>query len=618
MSNYSSTAATKGGRAGLCALTMGALLWTGLGNAPAQTSTNSKGWQDPTKTGGKDDVAHRGWIENKIRNMTLAEKVGQMFITYAYGESATTTKLQYVAANQKEFGVDNGAQLVQKYHLGGVIYFSWNDNLSNPTQIANLSNGLQRAAMSERLPIPLLLSTDQEQGLVTRIGPPATLFPGNMALGAAHNPEYAYDAAHITGTELRAMGINQDNAPDTDVNVNPANPVIGVRSFGSHPDLVAALGSAAVQGYQDAGVAVTAKHFPGHGDTDADSHTGLPVITHTLDQLNNIDLPPFKAAVQSGVDVIMSAHIVVPALDNTGRPATLSKPILTGLLRDKLGYDGVIETDSLQMQGVREMFGDDRVPVEAIKAGADLLLMPQDLNLAITSVENAVKSGEISENRIDQSVYRLLRLKYKLGLFQNPYVDSSAVGKIVGTPQNLRTADAITNKTITLLKDDHHTLPLQPNSGKKVLVTGYGVSATNTLAQAVGQYGVTTNAYPTGSSPDDITIHSVVQQATHSDVVVVSSYNAGSYSQQQKLFRDLVATGKPVIVVAVGNPYDIAYLPGVKDYLATYGYSPVSLNAVARVVFGSVNPSGKLPVDIPSASNANTILYPLGFGLSYE
>ena len=174
MSNYSSTAATKGGRAGLCALTMGALLWTGLGNAPAQTSTNSKGWQDPTKTGGKDDVAHRGWIENKIRNMTLAEKVGQMFITYAYGEGATTTKLQYVAANQKEFGVDNGAQLVQKYHLGGVIYFSWNDNLSNPTQIANLSNGLERAAMSERLPIPLLLSTDQEQGLVTRIGPPAT------------------------------------------------------------------------------------------------------------------------------------------------------------------------------------------------------------------------------------------------------------------------------------------------------------------------------------------------------------------------------------------------------------------------------------------------------------
>ncbi|CAM3753042.1 glycoside hydrolase family 3 protein [Alicyclobacillus pomorum] len=617
MSKHSSTTTTTGVRAGLCVLTMGALLWTGLGNAVAQASTNSQRWQDPNKTGWKDDAAHRGWIESKIRHMTLVEKIGQMFITYAYGDSASTTNPQDVAANQKEFGVDNGAQLVQKYHLGGVIYFSWSDNLSNPTQIANLSNGLQRAAMSERLPIPLLVPTDQEQGLVTRIGPPATQFPGNMALGAARNPEYAYDAAHITGTELRAMGIHQDNAPDTDVNVNPANPVIGVRSFGSNPDLVALLGSAAVQGYQDAGVAATAKHFPGHGDTDTDSHTGLPIITHTLDQLNNIDLPPFKAAIQSGVDVIMSAHIVVPALDNSGRPATLSKPILTGLLRDKLGYDGVIETDSLQMQGVRALFGDDRVPVEAIQAGADLLLMPEDLNLAITSVENAVKSGEISEKRIDQSVYRILRLKYKLGLFQNPYVDTSAVGKIVGTPQNLQIADAITNQTITLLKDDDHLLPLQPNSGKKVLVTGYGVNTANTLARSVGQYGVITSAYATGSSPDDITIHSVVQQAQQNDVVVVSTYNAASYLQQQKLVQALEATGKPVIVVAVGNPYDIAYLPGVKDYLATYSDSPVSLKAVARVVFGIVNPSGKLPVDIPAASDANATLYPFGFGMSY-
>jgi beta-N-acetylhexosaminidase len=588
----------------------------GAGNASAEAQ--DKGWQKPTEPGWKDDAVHKGWIISKIRHMTLEEKIGQMFTTYVYGSSADVPSSADVAKNRQEFGVDTPEQVVQKYHLGGVIYFTWSDNVQTPEQIAELSNGLQHAAMSERMPIPLLVSTDQEQGLVTRIGPPFTQFPGSMALGAARDPHYAYTAANITGQELQALGINQNNAPDSDVNVNPANPVIGVRSFGSDPNLVAALASAQVAGYQDANVAATAKHFPGHGDTDTDSHTGLPVITHTLDQLNSIDLPPFKADIEKGVDVIMSAHIVVRALDNSGRPATLSEPILTGLLRNKLGFDGVIETDSLQMAAVNQMFGPDRVPVEAIKAGADMLLMPVNLQQAITAVENAVKSGEISEKRIDESVYRILRLKYKRGLFANPYVDVSRVSSVVGAPEHLQAADDITNKTITLLRNDDNVLPLATNSGKKVLVTGYGVTTTSTLAAELSKHGVTTTTLQTGASPDDATIASAVSQAQQSDVVVVSSYNAASFPQQQKLVKALTDTGKPVIVVAVRNPYDIAYEPTVKAFLATYSYSPVSLKAAANVIFGEVNPTGKLPVDISSAEDPSQVLYPFGFGLSYR
>jgi beta-N-acetylhexosaminidase len=313
----------------------------------------------------------------------------------------------------------------------------------------------------------------------------------------------------------------------------------------------------------------------------------------------------------------MSAHIVVPALDNSGRPATLSEPILTGLLRNKLGFDGVIETDSLQMAAVNQMFGPDRVPVEAIKAGADMLLMPVNLQQAITAVENAVKSGEISEKRIDESGYRILRLKYERGLFANPYVDVSKVSSVVGAPEHVQAADDITNKTITLLRNDDNMLPLAPNSGKKVLVTGYGVTTTSTLAAELARHGVATTTLQTGASPDDKTIAATVSQAQQYDIVVVSSYNAASYPQQQKLVKALTDTGKPVIVVAVRNPYDIAYEPTAKAVLATYSYSPVSLKAAANVIFGEGNPTGKLPVDIPSADDPSQVLYPFGFGLSY-
>ncbi len=418
-------------------------------------------------------------IKHLLKTMTLEEKVGQLFVTYAYGQTADTTNAADVASNQKELGVDNGKELIEKYHLGGIIYFAWSNNVANPPQIAGLSNGLQRVATKSGARIPLMIATDQEHGVVTRVGPPATQLPGNMALGAGRSETDTYDAAQISGKELRAIGINQNFAPDADVNVNAQNPVIGVRSFGSDPSLVSSLVSASVAGYQGANVSATAKHFPGHGDTATDSHYGVPIINHTRAEWNSIDAPPFRAAIKRGIDSIMTAHIVVPSLDPSGTPATLSKPIITDVLRGELGYDGVVITDALTMQGVRDGFGDDRIPVLALKAGVDQLLMPAPgkLDIAYNAVLGAVRSGELTEKRIDQSVTRVLKLKMKRGLFEpkNVMVDEKKVGSRVGTAAHQARAQEITDSTVTLVKDDADALPL-PAAAGNVLVTGASVS----------------------------------------------------------------------------------------------------------------------------------------------
>src|SRR5918992_5359978 len=286
-----------------------------------------------------------------LRTMSVEQKVGQLFVPTIPGTGAA-----------------RGAALVRKYHLGGVIYFP--GNMRSPRQTAALSNALQRAAMASGPGVPLLISTDEEQGIVSRV-PFITRFPSNRALAATRDPEAdVRTAARVTGEELRALGINQNFAPVADVNIDPRNPVIGVRSFGTDPGRVARLVGVAVDAYRAAGVAATAKHFPGHGDTDTDSHTGLPVIDHTKARWQRLDAPPFKTAIAHGIDAIMTAHIVVPRLDPSRHPATMSSPVLTGLLRDELGFDGVVITDSLQMAGARKKYGPVRAAVRAVKAGA--------------------------------------------------------------------------------------------------------------------------------------------------------------------------------------------------------------------------------------------------------
>ncbi|MGW3666282.1 glycoside hydrolase family 3 protein [Streptomyces sp. NPDC005141] len=560
-----------------------------------------------------------------ISRMTLEEKVGQLFVMRVYGHSATAPDQADIDANLKEIGVRTAAELIAKYRVGGIIYFSWAHNTHDPHQIAALSNGIQRASLEQPRGLPLLISTDQEHGIVARVGKPATLFPGAMALGAGGSRADAREVGRIGGAELRALGIRQDYSPVADVNVNPANPVIGVRSFGADPDAVAGLVTAEVKGYQGSGVAATAKHFPGHGDTAVDSHFGFPVITHSRDLWSTLDAVPFRAAVRAGIDSIMTAHIMVPALDAAGDPATLSHPILTGILRGELGYDGVVVTDSLGMEGVRTKYGDDRVPVLALKAGVDQLLNPPDLNVAWNAVLNAVRGGELTEARLDESILRVLRLKSKLGLLTDPYVRDAGVDRAVGTPAHLKAADRIAERTTTLLVNKEGLLPLSRRRTPKVLVVGADPASpslsdgppTTVLAGALTELGFTATALSTGTAPSAATIAKAVAAAADADAVVVGTYNVTATGSQKTLVEGLLATGVPVIAVAIRNPYDVAQLPGVGACLAAYSWTDVELRAAARVIAGRVDPRGKLPVPVQRADDPAQVLYPIGYGLTY-
>lgn len=569
-----------------------------------------------------------GSTRRLLERMTLEEKVGQLFVMRVYGHSATDPDQADIDANLKEIGVRTPAELVAKYHLGGIIYFVWAHNVRDPAQTAGLSNGIQRAGLALRVPVPLLVSTDQEHGAVARVGKPATQLPGAMALGAGGSVADAREAARISGAELAALGIRQDYAPDADVNVNPANPVIGVRSFGSQPQSVARLVAAQVRGYQeDAGVASAAKHFPGHGDTATDSHYGFPVIGHTRAQWEQLDAPPFRAAVAAGIDVIMTAHIMVPALDDSGDPATLSRPIVTGVLRGELGYEGVVVTDSLRMEGVRTKYGDDRVPVLALKAGVDQLLDPPDIGLAHRSVLAAVRSGELTEERIDVSVSRILELKRRRGLFDAPYVQDRAVGRVVGTRAHLAAADRIAERTTTLLVNDKGLLPLSRRSHRELLVVGADAASpsgsdgppTRVLAAELAGLGFRTQVLATGTAPDRATVDAAVAAASGKDAVVVGTYNLTATSPQRALLSALVATGVPVVAVALRNPYDAAHLPdGVGALLASYGWTDVEVRAAARILAGRTAPRGKLPVPVARADDPAKELYPVGYGLTYR
>jgi beta-N-acetylhexosaminidase len=581
----------------------------------------------PVPASAESDAAH---ITGLMRGMTLEEKVGQLFVVEVFGQDANTVSPEMAARNRALYGVDTPAQVIDKYRPGGVIYFTAGrgaDNLRNPTQIATLSNGLQSAATRQRLPLPLLISTDQEGGaVVSRLPAPATAMPGNMALGAGRSTADARRSAEVIGAELAAVGINQDYAPVADVNVNPANPVIGVRSVGENPQLVSDMVTAQVSGFHAGGVAAVAKHFPGHGNTSVDSHFGLPEVPHTREELERIDLPPFRAAIASGVDTIMTAHVVVRAVDPSGAPATMSEPILTGLLRRQLGYNGLIVTDALDMGGATSTYPPDVAPVAAFKAGADQLVLAPQMDVAFASVLRAVQSGEITHQRLDESVRRILMLKLNRGLFSNPYVDVGRAEKVVGAPDHIRDAQAITDRTTTLVRNDAGVLPLGAER-RKVLVTGWGVTTTRVIGEAITRRRQAVTVLATGATPDQAAIDAAVAQASHNDIVVVSTNNASavdlatgrptaSAAAQQALIRALLATGRTVIVSGMVTPYDISHLPKVQTYLSTYGYTAGSIESLTRVIYGEVNPTGKLPVTIPQPGGTG-VLYPFGHGLSY-
>ena len=530
------------------------------------------GWSAPARA--QDSIARR------IAAMTLAEKVGQMVVSYVYGDSATAPSAADAAANQAMFGTDvsTAAQAVAKYHLGGVIYFTWSHNLANPNQIAALSNGLQAAAMADT-GIPLQISTDQEGGVVNRIGAPLAVSPGNMALGATFDPRTAERAARVSGTELKALGINVVDAPVVDVNTNPRNAADGVRSFSDRTAHVGLFSAAAVKGYTSAGIGTQAKHFPGLGDTTVNTDNGVAVTDESRAQILKTHVPPFKAAIAAGATSVMAAHIIAPSLDPTGVPASLSKPIITGLLRGTLHFDGVVITDALEAAALED-YTDQQIVLDAVNAGVDQLLMPRDVPLAIQTLLDAVGNGTISERRIDQSVRRILETKT-----YQPYVPETPT---VGTPEHLAVMADAAARSITVLRKG--VLPLR--QGQSVLVTGWGVTTTTNLANALGA-----TRFYTGS-PSDAVIAQAVTAAQAADVTVVTTYNAWSDTTQQRLVAALLATGKPIVVAAVGAPYDIAYFPSAPTYVAAYGYQPVSVTALAAVLRGDAPSRGHLPVTV--------------------
>ncbi|WP_017570978.1 glycoside hydrolase family 3 protein [Nocardiopsis halotolerans] len=492
-----------------------------------------------------------------LSEMDLDEKIGQLLVLTAQGSTAA----------------DNAAQ-IEAHQPGGIIYFD--ANLDDAEQIAGMSAGVQELAAEQGRGIPMFIGIDEEQGLVSRL-PVGTSFPDAMAVGATRDTELAELRAATTAEELTALGINLNYAPVADVNTDPNNPVIGIRSFGSQPDLVAEMAVAESGAYSSNGVVPVAKHFPGHGDTDVDSHTGLPVIDMPREEWEAEHLPPFRAAVDAGVDAIMTAHVLMPQLSEGDEPATISPEIIDGILRDELGYDGVVTTDALNMEGVRQRHSDGEIAVRVLEAGVDQLLMPPDPAAAVSAIREAVEQGRLTEERIDESVLRVLTLKEKRGILEAEPADPAAAAEVLEDPAHAEAAQRVADASATLLRNEGGLLPLA--EGSRVRVQGVGAEE---IAATLTEAG--TNVVEGGA-----------------DAVVVGTGGGSGASAQAGLVRSARAQGLPVVVVSQGTPYDLAAFPEAEAFLAVYSSVDVSRAAAARVIAGLVKPSGELPVDIPEA-----------------
>jgi beta-N-acetylhexosaminidase len=537
--------------------------------------------------------------------MTLEEKIGQMLLFgwQAEGAEGPSPSEGYPGAKPEEAATTlnaNARRLLDEWKVGGVILMG--RNVESPEQVARLANDFQAAAG----PVPVFFSTDQEGGHVARMKAPFTVMPGNMPLGATRDDQLAYAAAHAVGEELTAIGINLNFAPSADVNNNPDNPIIGVRSYGEDADLVAGMAAAQVKGYQDAGTIACAKHFPGHGDTAVDSHLGLATIPYGMDRLEQVELVPFKAAIAAGVSFIMTAHIIFEALDPK-RPATLSPAVVDGLLRRDLGYQGVVITDCMEMKGIRDHYGLGEAAVMAIEAGVDILAAchtPERQEAVRNALLDAVRSGRLSEARVDRSVERILACKRKFRLDERRAVDVSAVGRVVGAEEHRSIEQDIARKSITVVKDEAARIPLPDGA---VLVLGPETTA-KTLATRLADLRQSEVA-SLGIGPEfsEEEIESVRHAAKGADAVVLLTKHKEPWTvtpqneaAQADLVREFTTTGVPLVVVALRNPYDIRHFPEVGTYVATYGYTAASIAALAEVLAGKFPAQGRLPVTLPA------------------
>ncbi len=543
-------------------------------------------WAGPLMVGGtlaRGPRAGTGGMPHPMSRDALAAQAAQLFMMDFTGHVPSPDIVR----------------LIEQDGIGGVILFV--KNIGSPRQVASLTNSLQDIASGAGHP-PLLISADQEGGSVVRLEAGATHFPSAMAFGAARSEALAASAADVAARELAAVGIRMNFAPVVDVNNNPANPVIGIRSFGEDPGLVGRLGAAVIGATQAAGVLATAKHFPGHGDTAVDSHLDLPVVAHARARLEAVELPPFRDAVRAGVGAVMTAHAIYPAFDPE-RPATLS-PVILGLLRVQWGFSGLIVTDSMAMRAITDRYAAGEAAVLAVLAGADVILACGEIGAqreALDAVRYAVSTGRIPRARIDVSVARIRAAKQRLGLLGGATVPVDRVADEVGTAAHRSVADQVAAAAATLVRPGRAVIPLPPGPVAVVALTDEARDVPDRLAAALREEGRDAAAADPARL-DGLQAGSVV--------VVLGGRGGDSADAGARLALDLARVAVPVAAVSVGAPYALARLPHDVACLAVYGADPPSLTAAARVLTGTLAPRGRLPVALDEADETHA--EPLG------
>ena len=554
----------------------------------------------------------RSWAQRRLDEMTLEEKAGQLMMPWVLGDFAPEGS----DSHERVF------RFIEDQKVGGVIM-----SVGTPFEVAAKLNDLQAHA-----DVPLLVAADLETGAGFRmrgaIHMPgnidlggATDFPSLMAVGATGREELAYEMGRVTALEARAVGIHVPFAPVLDVNNNPDNPIINVRSFGEDPSSVAKMGIAFIRGVQENGAIATGKHFPGHGDTEVDSHVALPVIRHDRARMDSVELRPFQEAIDAGMGAIMTAHISVPSLNGGVRePATLSPLVLTNVLRDEMGFGGIVFTDAMDMSAISRRHDSGAAAVRALEAGADVILMPASVEGAVKGIVEAVRSGRLSEARLDASVMRVLQMKEGLGLNENRFVRIESIPETVGIPDHVAVANDIARSSITLLKNDRDLLPLAGTRSARVM----SVSYRRTSDVLAGRYfnRVLRETYPRlttveldRDSNGDI-YQGLLRRARQQQLVVVSTYvTAVSYSgtvaipeELRDFISELRSIGVPHVVVSFGNPYLVGDFPGVQAYMLAWNGSEASQRAAADAMLGRIEITGRVPTRIPP-------LFEIGDGL---
>ena len=528
-------------------------------------------------------------------NMTLEEQVGQLLVVGFHGSCIPQTL----------------RDMIERDHIGNIILFS--RNIQNTQQLLELTHSLQEIAKAAGHSTPLLIMLDQENGMIRRLGQGATIFPGNMTLGAIGSEQIAYDIAHATGNELRSLGINMNLAPVVDVNNNPANPVIGVRSFGEDSREVARLAVATVKGYQAAGIISNLKHFPGHGDTTVDSHVALPTILHTLEHLEQVELVPFKSCIQAGADSVMIAHIYFPALmPGKSLPATISPIIIQELLRQRLGFDGVVISDCMEMNAIVSTIGTAQGVVKALQAGTDLVLISHTYERqreSLAAIQAAIQTGQLSRETLRLAAERVQRLKERYLSWDTAM--SATLSIEVTSEEHRQLSEQAYELSTTLVRNDERLLPLHLQADEQILVLYPQEASTSkaqdkfaaptALVEGIQKRHVNTQGIAFTATTSQEEYYELLQMAQKAVVIIIATINAQGDRQQTDLMNQLLRMERPLIGIAVYGPYDLLSFPQLRTYLTTYEYTSPALEAAVRVLFGEREAQGRLPVGLPKS-----------------